>query len=410
MNILKTNCLVAQSGGPTAVINASVYGVIEKASKNKTINKVLGSNYGLEGILNKNLFDFSKENPAEIKRLKYTPAAALGSCRYKLKSHLKNPETYEKIFSVFKEFNIQYFFYIGGNDSMDTVKKLSDYALETGFEIQIIGVPKTIDNDLVGTDHSPGYGTAAKYIATSVMEVARDGSVYNNENIHIIEVMGRHTGWLAAASALANKDVINAPDLIYLPEVTFNLNSFIEDLTKVYKKKKKVNIVVSEGIKDVNGNFVYANESAGHDVFKHKQMGGVGDFLASYLKKEICDRVKVIELNVLQRASMHCVSKVDLDEAYSCGRDAVEFALAGETGKMVAIERINKHPYQSKTKLVPVNQVANREKKVPICWINKRGNYIKQKAIDYIFPLIQGKVDIPRENGLPRFAKLKYIL
>ena len=409
--MLKGNCIIGQSGGPTAVINSSVLGLVHGAFYAPEIEKVLGVRYGVEGILKNKIFDFAREDPRELNLLRNTPSSALGTCRYKLHDYEENEADYEKIFDVFQKNNIRYFFYIGGNDSMDTVNKLNKYAEKINYDIVIIGVPKTIDNDLLGTDHTPGYGSAAKFIATSVMEVAHDSQVYDKENVHIIEVMGRNAGWLAASSVLARVDVSKAPDLIYLPERTFSLDRFMSDVEKVFKKKKNVLIVVSEGIKDKNGDYLQARKSSEHDEFGHKQMGGVSRFLAGFVKENICNRVKALEMNILQRASMHFASRIDIEEAYQCGRDAIKFALRGKSGQMVSLVRDSTSPYEYSTRIVPVEEVANHEKIVPDEWINESGNFVTDDLFQYVQPLIMGKVGLPLENGLPRYANLemKYI-
>src|SRR6056297_3934458 len=342
---MNSNCIVAQSGGPTPIINASLQGVIESSLKSKKIDKIYGARFGIKGIITGKIFDLTEEDKEQIDLLKNTPGSILGSCRYKLKHFNKNTVDYKKIFKIFEKYNIKYFFYIGGNDSMDTVDKLSKYARSNKKNINIIGIPKTIDNDLLITDHSPGFGSAAKYIATSVMETTLDSRVYQRKNVHLIEVMGRHAGWLAAASALAGETGLQTPDLIYFPEITFSTDKFVQDLQEKAKTKDNIIVVVSEGIKDSDGNYISAGESSKHDQFGHKQMGGAARALVPYIKEYIYDRVKVIEFNVLQRAANHIASKVDAEEAYLCGSKAVEFAVQGSnSGKAAVIKRISNHP------------------------------------------------------------------
>lgn len=404
------NCLVAQSGGPTAVINASACGVIEAALASPLIGTVYGANNGIEGVLEENLFDFSLEDPQEIQLLKHTPASALGSCRYKLQDLEQSEDEYKKIFDIFEKFNIRYVFYIGGNDSMDTTAKLSAYAKKYNKDVKVLGIPKTIDNDLYGTDHCPGFGSAAKYLATSIMEIVRDGDVYEKNIVNIVEVMGRNAGWLAAATALANMDELGAPDLIYLPEVTFDIATFMEDVKRVHKKKGKVTVVVSEGVKTRDGKYLfeaYKNGELVKDEFGHTYMGGTGGILTELVRTHIEKRVKCVEFNVLQRAAAHFTSKTDVDEAYLAGQMGVQYALEGHTGKMVIFERDMANGYQCVIDVVDVKEVANKEKKVPLEWINKEGNYITKEAAEYILPLIQGEVVVPTENGLPRYARLK---
>ncbi|NLK98050.1 6-phosphofructokinase [Defluviitalea saccharophila] len=399
--MISGNCIIAQSGGPTTAINSSACGAIFEALNQKPIEKVFGARNGIEGILNEELFDFDEEDVEELKLLKTTPSSALGSCRYRLKQD--DSSDYERIFEVFNKYNIRYFFYIGGNDSMDTVKKIHEYAQKINYDIRVIGVPKTIDNDLVGTDHCPGFGSAAKYIATSILEMSHDADVYKSNIITIVEVMGRNAGWLAAASALTK-----ATDLIYLPEAAFDFERFEQDVRKVYEEKGKVMIVVSEGIKDKDGRYISTLESVGgHDNFGHAQLGGVGSVLERYVKENIEKRVKKIELNILQRCAMHYGSKTDIDEAYMVGQQAVLYGMQGKSGYMVGLKRVSNTPYVCETELVDINQVANFEKKIPSHWINKEGNYVTKECIEYLSPLILGEVLIPTENGLPRYAKLK---
>ncbi|ACM60917.1 6-phosphofructokinase [Caldicellulosiruptor bescii] len=404
------NCVVAQSGGPTAVINASLLGVIEEAMKQHPIRAIYGAKNGIIGLIDEELYDLRMEDPEELKLLKTTPSSALGSCRYQLKPFEHDEKDYIKIFNVFEAHNIRYFFYIGGNDSMDTADKLTRYAQKIGYDICIIGIPKTIDNDLVMTDHCPGFGSAAKYIATSVMEIARDAIVYPTNIVTIIEVMGRNAGWLAAASALASKD-IGAPDLIYLPEVPFSIDKFLDDVRNIHKKTGKITIVVSEGIKDKEGKYIAdMSHKFGIDAFGHVQLGGAAFVLENIIREEVEKRVKSIQFNVLQRSAAHIMSKTDVEEAYMVGRMAVRYAVEGACGYMVAIKRDSDNPYSSSTELVELNKVANAEKLVPLAWISHDGNYVKEDALNYIQPLIEGEVEVKYEKGLPRYAKLRKIM
>ncbi|MDZ7671980.1 MAG: 6-phosphofructokinase [Halanaerobiales bacterium] len=401
---MENNCLVAQSGGPTPVINSSLQGVIEAAKSIEKIDKVYGARFGIKGLMDDMIFDLTKEANKEVKLLKNTPGSILGSCRYKLSSE----QDIKNIFKIFEKYNIKYFFYIGGNDSMDTVDKLSKYAKENKKDIVIMGIPKTIDNDLMVTDHSPGFGSAAKYIATSVMETTLDSRVYQRKNVHLIEVMGRHAGWLAAAAALAGETGLNTPDLIYFPEVTFSTDKFIKDLKEVAKTKDNIIVVISEGIKDEAGEYISASESSQHDQFGHKQMGGAAAALVPYIKEYVYSRVKVIEFNVLQRAANHIASKTDADEAYQCGKKAVEFAISGNnTGKAVVIKRISNNPYKTEIELAKVSEIANKEKKLPTDYINEQGNHVTKKALKYLRPLVLGELEPKREKGLPRYADIK---
>ena len=410
MKELKGACIIGQSGGPTSVINASAYGVIDTALKSGAITQVLGAEHGIKGVLNDRLFDMGLEDPEELALLKYTPASALGSCRYKIADPAKDDTDYKRILEVFRKHNVRYFFYNGGNDSMDTCSKVSRYLKSVGYECNVIGVPKTIDNDLYGTDHCPGFGSAAKYIATTCMEVSLDAKVYDTGMICIIEIMGRNAGWLAGAAALATASG-EGPDLVYLPEIPFDVEKFYADVERIYKEKGKVIIAASEGIHDQGGKFIseYAGEAA-KDAFGHTQMGGLAQVLQSMLKTKIDCKSRAIELSLMQRCGAHLASQTDIDEAYAVGKAAVEAATSGKTGYMVAIHRTSNDPYTWETELLPLEKCANFEKKVPLEWINPEGNGVTQDFIDYALPLIQGETKLPKENGLPRFAKLKKVL
>lgn len=406
------NCIVAQSGGPTTVINSSLCGVIKAAMESSQIERIYTASYGIQGLMKGNITDLTDVSMEEVELLKCTPAAALGSCRYMLKSWEESKEEYERIFRIFKEYEIGYFFYIGGNDSMDTVDKLSSYAETINSDIRIMGVPKTVDNDLYGTDHTPGFGSAAKYIAANIMEIARDTATYDKPAINIIEAMGRNAGWLAASAALARRDVIGAPDLIYLPEREFCIEKFINDVEKCRKGKRQVTIVVSEGVKDSEGIYIAEYNSGKEvDAFGHIKMGGVAGILGDAIKDMIPGgRVKTIELNVLQRCAMHFASGTDIEEAYRCGYNAVTYALRGETGKMVILQRTSDKPYMCQTGLMAVGEVANREKKVPLSWTTPEGNFVTREAIDYMQPLVMGEAGIRMENGLPRYSRISPII
>ncbi|MCF8008677.1 MAG: 6-phosphofructokinase [Halanaerobiales bacterium] len=401
------NCLVAQSGGPTPIINSSLQGVIETALKSNKIDMIYGARFGINGLLKELIFNLTDEKPEEIKLLEYTPGSILGSCRYKLSDPKEDISDFEDIFKIFSKYDIKYFFYIGGNDSMDTVDKLNMYAKVNKIDIKFMGIPKTIDNDLLVTDHSPGFGSAAKYIATSVMETTLDSRVYQRKNVHLIEVMGRHAGWLAAAAALAGETGLKTPDLIYFPELPFSTEKFVDDLKKVANRKDNIIVVVSEGIKDNNGKYISASESSKHDQFGHKQMGGAARALVPYIKEYLYPRVKVIEFNVLQRAANHIGSKTDAKEAYLCGEKAVEFSTEqSATGKTVVIKRKSNDPYQIEIELADVKEIANSEKMIPRDMINKDGNFVTEKALNYLRPLIKGEIDKKIVNGLPRYANL----
>ena len=400
-------CIFGQSGGPTSVINASAYGVFSAALENPNITAVYGAAHGIKGVLDDQLYIIDQEDPAELALLPYTPSSALGSVRYKLKDPEVDDTDYKRILEIFKKYNVRYFFYNGGNDSMDTCSKVSRYLKSVGYECNVIGVPKTIDNDLYGTDHCPGFGSAAKYIATTCMEVSLDAKVYDTGMICIIEIMGRNAGWLAGAAALASASG-EGPDLIYLPEIPFNVEKFCDDAERIYKQKGKVIIAASEGIHDKDGKFIseYAGEAA-KDAFGHTQMGGLAQVLESILKARINCKSRAIELSLMQRCGAHCGSQTDIDEAVAVGRAAVEAATSGQTGYMVAIKRISNDPYKAETELIPLEKCANYEKKVPTEWINAEGNGVTQEFIDYALPLIQGETKMQKENSLPRFARLK---
>lgn len=399
------NIIVGQSGGPTAVINASLYGVITEAlSHNEQIGHVYGMVNGIEGLLQNHYMNLGSELSAEdLELLKVTPAAYLGSCRYKLPEDLSSP-FYPTIFEKFNELEIGYFFYIGGNDSMDTVSKLSRYASQTGSSIRFIGVPKTIDNDLIQTDHTPGYASAAKYVASTVREIVLDSSVYQQKSVTIIELMGRHAGWLTAASVLARKHPEDNPVLIYLPESDFELENFAKDLESALEKQSNVIVCVSEGISDASGTFIceYGDE-AQVDNFGHKMLTGCGKVLENFVRHKFGVKVRSVELNVCQRCSGMIASAVDIEEAALAGKEGVKAALSGETGKMIAFVRTGTDPYQMECRTVDVNEVCNQEKPVPASWITGNGNDISQEFIDYALPLIQGEAQRPMENGIPKY-------
>ncbi|MCI6256708.1 MAG: 6-phosphofructokinase, partial [Clostridiales bacterium] len=356
------------------------------------------------------LYDMSQEDPAELDILKYTPSSALGSCRYKLADPDKDDTDYKRILEIFQKYNVRYFFYNGGNDSMDTCNKISKYMQKVGYECRIMGVPKTIDNDLNGTDHCPGFASAAKFIATSCMEVHRDAHVYDTGMVTIIEIMGRHAGWLAGSAALATWAGYG-PDLIYLPETDFNMDEFLADVKAVYEKTGKCMVAVSEGIHYADGTFVSEAKTSATDGFGHAQLGGLAAMLAEIVKKETGAKVRGIELSLLQRCGSHVASQTDIDEAFMAGKTAVEAAVSGVTDKMVAFKCSRDNgAYKCEASLEPLDIVANFEKKVPREWINARGNGVEQPFIDYVLPLIQGETKAPKENALPRFAKLKKVL
>ena len=404
-------CVFGQSGGPTSVINASAYGVIRTALDCEHITNVYGAAHGICGVLEGKLYDMGQEDASELELLLHSPSSALGSCRYKLADFTVDDKDYKKILDVFKRLNVRYFFYNGGNDSMDTCSKISRYFKEVGYECHVMGVPKTIDNDLFGTDHCPGYGSAARYIATSCMEIHEDAKVYDTGQIVIIEIMGRHAGWLTAASALAGY-MGAGPDLIYLPEVAFDLETFLADVSRLYEEKGKVLIAVSEGICDANGKLIAEYQKADQkktDAFGHVQLGGLAAALTAFVKARTGAKVRGIEFSLLQRSAAHLAAKRDIDESFLAGKTAVEAAVEGQTGKMVAFSCSREDGYQCQPILIPLESVANVEKKLPLTWINEAGNGLKQEFIDYALPLIQGEITPPQEHSLPRFARLKKV-
>ena len=401
------NMIVGQSGGPTAVINGSLYGVVSEGFKHpEAIEHVYGMINGIEGFLNNQIMDMHPLlKNGDLELIRTTPGSYLGSCRYKLPEDLNDP-VYPELFQKFEDYNIGYFFYIGGNDSMDTVSKLSRYAAKIQSPIRVIGVPKTIDNDLVETDHTPGFGSAAKFVATTVREIAIDASVYDNKkSVTIVEIMGRHAGWLTAASALARKFEGDNPVLIYLPEVAFNQEEFLEKVKKALETTPNLVVCVSEGINDGNGTFIceFASD-VGVDTFGHKMLTGSGKYLENLIKEKLGVKVRSVELNVSQRCSSSCLSKTDLDEADHSGAFAVNAALNGETGKMISFVRANTSPYELSFSTADVNIICNQEKAVPLSWITKDGSDVTDEFIRYAAPLIQGSVDVPTENGLSLFA------
>ena len=403
------NIIVGQSGGPTSVINSSLAGVYKTAIE-RGFDKVYGMLHGIQGFLDEQYVDLSTQihSDMDIELLKRTPSAFLGSCRYKLPEDLTDA-VYPQLFEKFEKYNIGYFFYIGGNDSMDTVSKLSRYAETVNSEIRFIGIPKTIDNDLVLTDHTPGFGSAAKYVASTVREIAIDASVYDNKkSVTIVEIMGRHAGWLAAASVLARKFEGDNPVLIYLPEVAFDQEQFLADVQKAFEHTSNLVVCISEGINDGNGKFVCELASdVGVDTFGHKMLTGSGKYLENLVKDRLGVKVRSIELNVNQRCSSAMLSATDEKEAIASGSFGVQTALKGTTGMMIAFHRTDDADYHITYAPEDVNLICNQEKTVPLDWITGNGSDIGQQFIDYALPLIQGSVKVPEEGGLPRFAYRK---
>ncbi len=404
---MKRNVIVGQSGGPTAAINSSLAGVYRTAI-DRGANKVYGMLHGVQGLLEEKYLDLSEHIKTEldVELLKRTPAAFLGSCRYKLPGIHEDKTVYEKIFAILDKLDIEAFIYIGGNDSMDTIKKLSDYAILTGHETRFIGCPKTIDNDLALTDHTPGYGSAAKYIGTSMKEIIRDSFCLEHPKgiVTIVEIMGRNAGWLTGAAALSKGEDCEGPDLIYLPELTFDLQKFRSNVEKLLKEKTSIVVAVSEGIRTEDGRYVceLARDVSFVDAFGHKQLSGTASYLASFIAGELGCKTRAIEFSTLQRAGSHLASRVDILEAYQVGGAAIKAADEGDSGQMVVLQRISDDPYQCNTALKNVHKIANDEKCVPREWINKDGTYVTQDFITYVKPLIQGDVSPVMVDGIPR--------
>lgn len=402
------NMIIGQSGGPTAVINASLAGAIEYAFKNDKIDKVYGMIHGIQGLLDDNIIDLGEHfgnKPSRLNRLSMTPAMFLGSCRFKLSD---TNEEYEKIIAQLNKYNVGYFFYIGGNDSMDTVDKLSKYIASKKIDIKVVGIPKTIDNDLMGIDHSPGFASAAKYIALAVRNVAYDTAIYSIKSVHIIEAMGRNAGWLAASSVLCRDSKNIAPHLIYLPEIPFSVNKFVDDVKEKLKQYNSVIVVVSEGIKDENGNYISAKANK-LDKFGHVMLSGTGNYLKEVVEEQIGCKVRALEPSVLQRSAGHTASLTDITEAQNLGMVAVKAAVDGESGVFSTLRRVSNKPYAIEYYTERVSVAANSEKTVPLEWITKDGNDVTDDMIEYIKPLVLGVPQIPYRNGLPDYVNVSYL-
>lgn len=406
MKNLKGRCVFAQSGGPTTVINASIAGGLLEALENESVTGVLCAHHGIKGVLDEDFFDISLEDKAELEALKHTPASAFGSVRYKLKNPAEDDSDYRRILEVFKKYDVRYFFYNGGNDSMDTCDKISKYMQKSGYDMNVIGIPKTIDNDLCGTDHCPGYGSAAKYIANSIMEINRDASIYPSPLVVVVEIMGRNAGWLTAASKLASINGFGA-DLIYLPETPFSYEKFLSDVKTVVDAKKYCVVAVSEGIRFKNGKYVGEDQSS-TDVFGHSQLGGVCSVLKAKVKT-LGLKCKAVELNILQRCAAHCASDTDVEESFNAGRQAVKKAVAGETDKMIAFRRKRGETYEIEYVAEPLSSAANAEKRIPAEWITADGTNLTDDFVAYALPLIAGEPKRRLKNGLPVYANLKNI-
>lgn len=403
------NCIVAQSGGPTAAINASLAGVVAGVIASEKYDKIYGSIHGIQGVLKNQFLDLSDKDAEFIDALTKTPAMYLGSCRFKLPEAREDEVAYNKIFSVFQSMDIGAFFYIGGNDSMDTVAKLSAYAEVIGSDVRIIGVPKTIDNDLVKTDHTPGFGSAAKYVASSIREIAYDTYIYDLESVNIIEVMGRDAGWLTAASVLARTEFSGAPHMIYLPEVAFDKQRFLADLKEMVRKYKNVIVAVSEGIHDAEGNYISATNAAA-DKFGHAQLSGAGKTLECLVKEELKIKVRSVEINVLQRCAEHMAAKADLDESFASGQYAVSLAEEGTTGQMVSLTRTGNHPYTYALGGTPVAKVANRAKSVPREWITENGYDVTREMVEYLRPLVTGEIQVKYRDGIADYLDISHLM
>ncbi len=400
---LSGNCLIGQTGGPTAVVNASVAGVVAEALNHECIEEVYGALNGVHGLLGEDLVDLAAESQQAIRGLRYTPGAALGSCR----SKLKKPADFERVLAVFKAHNIRYYFHIGDGESQETAAKLGEIAAAQGYELRVIGIPKTVENDLSATDHCPGYGSAIKFIGTAVKELALDAdAIGQGDLVTLIEVMGRNTGWLAAGASLAKRrDHPNdPPHLVYLPEVPFSNEKFLDDVRRVLKREKHCVVVVGEGIVDKDGNYVSVETSASDAG--HAQLGGVGEVLRDLIESQLGAKARVARLGVGQRAAAHLASKADADEAFLAGQAAVKAAINGETGKLVTLVRGDGDQYTCETGLTALSEVVGNLKKLPKEWVNEDGVSLNFQFFRYATPLIQGEVAVPYDNGLPAYAKL----
>ena len=402
------NIVVAQSGGPTCAINASLLGVFRHATKYEEIGTVYGSVNGIEGLIYDNLVNLCDviSDDGDVELIRQTPSTVLGSCRYKLPEFTADSSVYETITANLKKYDIGAFFYIGGNDSMDTVMKLDGYFKANNIDIKAIGIPKTIDNDLPITDHTPGFGSAAKYVATTMQEIIRDSSVYSAKSVTIVEIMGRDTGWLTASSAILRQNGEVAPHLIYLPEVPFSVKKFLDDVREAQQKHYAVIVAVSEGVSLDADDF----QSGKVDNFGHKYLSGVGKALEKIVSQEIGCKVRSIELNVMQRCSSHLSSKRDITEAERIGGAAVKAALDGFSGRMMVYKRVRNHPYNIRIEHVDVKEVANKVKYFPLEWINETQNNVTEEAIEYCMPLIQGEQNFIMQNGLPKHYVLRFAL
>ncbi|MED9884704.1 6-phosphofructokinase [Gemmiger sp.] len=403
------NAIVGQSGGPTCVINSSLAGVFS-ACRRHGVQKVFGMRHGVQGLLKDEVIDLTEalDAPGKLSLLRHTPASYLGSCRYKLPESGQMEAVYQAIFDALRRYDIGYFFYIGGNDSMDTILKLSDYAAKIGSDIRFVGVPKTIDNDLTHTDHTPGYGSAAKYIGTTIKELVRDSTIYDLKSVTVVEIMGRNAGWLTAAAALAKAEDCEGVDMICLPEVPFNVDHFVEKVERMQREKPSIVIAVSEGVKLEDGRYVceLADDVHAVDAFGHKALTGTARFLANTVARRLDTKTRCIELSTLQRCAGHLTSRTDITEAYQVGGAAAKAAFEGHTGEMVALDRISNAPYQCGTSLHPISEVANLEKKVPLEWVNADHTAMTEEFLAYALPLVQAELTPIYVEGLPHHIYL----
>ncbi len=407
--LLKGNAVVGQSGGPTAAINATLSGVVRGALGSAAIDKIYGALNGMEGLLEGRVIDLTERlgSESELKLLEATPAAALGSCRLKLPDPNEQPEVYARLFEVFDSLGIKYFFYIGGNDSMDTVAKVSAYAGSVGSDVRVMGVPKTIDNDLCETDHTPGFGSAAKYIATVMQEILRDTAVYTVKAVTVVEIMGRDSGWLTAAAAIPRRLSDVEPDLVYLPEVPFDFENMFADVEKLFERKPNIVIAISEGARLADGTYVGAGTQNGvSDVFGHKYLGGTGKAVEQAIKSHFGCKVRTVELNLPQRCAAHAASLTDINESIAVGRAAVSCAERGESGKIMCLVRAN-GDYAITYEPHDIAPIANKIKEVPREFINESGNNVTDECIDYLLPLIKGEAECIYRDGLPLHINLK---
>lgn len=391
----KINIIYGQSGGPTSVINSSAYGLIKEAKKHKDIiDKIYAMHFGIEGLLNEDIIDLTSLKDDELKKLLTTPGAAFGSNRYKLNDEISDKEKYDKIISIFDKYNIHYFFYNGGNDSMETILKISNYAKKIGYKLNSIGIPKTIDNDLCEMDHSPGYPSAIRYIANSVSQIYYDDKSYLSGRVNIVEIMGRNAGWLTASTKLAELNGAKI-DLIYVPEVPFSLEDFLNKVIEIYNAKKHCLVCISEGIRNKNGKLIGTIKEE-EDAFGHTQLGGVSVYLSHLITEKLKIKTRYFELSLLQRSNSIIPSSVDIKEAIMVGKKALLAALKGKTGKLIAIKRISNSPYKVKYVTLDISKVANKERTLTLKYINKEGNNITDEFLEYATPLIRDK----KSNGL----------